>query len=99
MIEPVLWIDAVEFCCFDQRVGDGRRVSAALGTHEEVVFPAERDGSPIVDTSSRYDAGTFAEIDSLKQGGFPGRLHQNNDRGLFGRRVSGRPPHATTGSQ
>jgi hypothetical protein len=43
--EPRLRIDAVEFCCFDQGAGDCRRLSAALGPDEEIVFPAQGNGS------------------------------------------------------
>ena len=43
--EPSLRIDAVEFGGFDQTIGDGRRLSTALGSHEEIIFPAQTDGS------------------------------------------------------
>jgi len=44
--EPGLRIDAIELGRFDQRIGDGGRLSAAQGTHEEIdemtVFHASR---------------------------------------------------------
>ena len=42
--EPGLGIDTVELGGFDQGIGDGGRLSAPFGTHEQVVFVPEGDG-------------------------------------------------------
>ena len=39
--EPCLGIDAVQFGGFDQGIGDGCGLAAALGADEEVVLPAQ----------------------------------------------------------
>ena len=42
--EPVLRIDAVELAGFDEGIGDRRRLSAALRTHELIDFPTQGNG-------------------------------------------------------
>src|SRR4029077_15819372 len=41
--EIMLWVDAVEFGGFDQRVHSGGTSTAGIGAGEEIVFAADRD--------------------------------------------------------
>ena len=39
--QPGLRVNAVNFSRFDQGIGDGRRLAATLGTHEQIIFTAK----------------------------------------------------------
>lgn len=43
--EPGVWIDGVEFCRFDQGVGDGGGLAACFGADEEVILPPDGNGA------------------------------------------------------
>ena len=43
--QPGLRADVIRFGRFDQRVGDGGRLSAAFGAHEQPVLAPDGDGA------------------------------------------------------
>ena len=40
-----LWVDVVQFGCFDQRVGNGGSFAAGLRDHKEIILPTNSDGA------------------------------------------------------
>ncbi|GBF27487.1 hypothetical protein MnTg02_02540 [bacterium MnTg02] len=39
--EPGLRIDAIEFCCLNERVGNGGGFASIVRAHEQIIFPPE----------------------------------------------------------